>query len=123
MSKRLIFINFKKKKKGSYSVHFGNIRSVLSTLALFSPPQSIQFISALFGPVCPLWSKLVYFGPNRSILSNLALLGPMKSSSVLLSPFFPLWSYSVLFDTLMFSSVHFAPIRSISVLVGPLCLL
>ena len=40
-----------------------------------------------------------------------------------MSPFFPLWSYSVLFDTLMFSSVHFAPIRSIPVLVGPLCLL
>ena len=120
--------------------HFGLIRSIQSTLALFDPH----------------WSYFVHIGLLRSTQSTLALFGPHWSYSVhsvhfdplqsnsghsvhfgLIGPFCLLWFTSVLFSLHYFYSVHFSllclpwsysvhsihfgSIRSNLVLFGPPC--
>ena len=107
----------------SYSVHFGplcSIQSSLVYLVLFHQLRSISLIqstlvhlvlfvpiqstSVLFGPLCvPIQSILVLFGPLCSIRSTSVLL-------VIFSPSSLIWSFLV----------HYGPIRSNLVILGPL---
>ena len=116
-----------------YSIHsvlFNLLRSIKSTLALFSPHWSY---SVHFGPIWSILSTLVLFSPIWSILFALVLfsphwfLQPIMSTSVL---FGPIWSHSAhfgvhsfLFSPLYSYSVHFGHIWSIQstlFLFGPI---
>ena len=78
---------------GPYSLYFGLIRSIQSTLALFGPHWS-YFV--LFSQFYPLWSYSVYylyFGSISSYSVQSAHFDPLQSYSdhlVLFGPFCPL---------------------------------
>ena len=120
-------------------VHFGSIRSIMSTSVLFNPYYSY---SVHFCPICPHRTYSFQFGPVRSILSTLILFGPFSpiysilSTKVIFGPIWPIWSYSAQFR--LFSphwsyffhigplnaqwlySVHVGPIRSYLVHIVPI---
>ena len=66
----------------SHSIHFGLIRSILSTLVRFDPFYSLSFYSI---HITPIWSTSVQYVHLSSIQSTLVPFGP----------FCLLWSYSV----------------------------
>ena len=131
-------INFQK----SYSVHFGPIRSILSSsvhlgsiwskLVLIGPNwyysilfSLLQFTLVIFNP---LWFYSVHIGPIRSILSALVDICPIRSTMILFDPYVHLdpnlsiGSYLVhLFPfchilsirSTQFHLVHLCPLRSI----------
>ena len=110
-------------------VHFGSIRSIMSTSVLFNPYYSY---SVHFCPICPHRTYSFQFGPVRSILSTLILFGPFSpiysilSTKVIFGPIWPIWSYSAQFS--LFSPhwsyfVHIGLLRSTQstmALFGPL---
>ena len=99
-SKNAIKIIFIQK---SYSVHFGPIRSILSSQVHF---DSICSMLVLLGPICPNWSYSILFSP---IWFTLVI-------------FSPLWFYSVHISSIwsiMSTSVDIGPIRSTLILFGP----
>ena len=120
--------------------HFGLIRSIQSTLALFDPHWS-YFVH--IGLLRSTQSTLALFGPHWSYSVHSVHLDPLQSNSGhsvhfgLIAPFCLLWFTSVLFSphyyySVHFSllclpwsysvhSIHFGSIRSNLVLFGPLC--
>ena len=99
-----------------YSIHFGPTCLIQSTLVLY---KSFWSTSVLFNP---LLSYLVYFGLIQSIRSH---FGPIRSYlvhsifiwsiSVLFGPLYPLPSYSVKFGPIWSTSILFESLQSIFV--------
>ena len=97
------------------------IRSILSTLVLFSSLRpirsysvhfgSIQFYSVYFSPIWSTLSTLILFGPIRSTLVYIGPISSILSTSVL---FDPVWSYSFDFTLSSVHSDNFSPF-------GPVC--
>ena len=66
----------------SHSIHFGLIRSILSTLVRFGPFYSLSFYS-------------IHITPIRSTSVQYVHLSSIQSTLVPFGPFCLLWSYSV----------------------------
>ena len=96
----------------SYSVQFGPIRSIMSTLVLICPFILIRSYSVHFGPIRSTLVHYLFFCPIRSTLSYSVLYGPIRST---LFPFGPIRSTSSPFGPIWSICVHFNSIQSIFV--------
>ena len=71
-----------------------------------------------FGPIRSILSSQVHFGSICSTLVLLGIISPNWSYSILFSP---IWFTLIIFSPLWFYSVHISSLQSTLVLFGPLC--